>query len=44
MASVVLGLAAGGPTRIRDAGCIASRFPKLVATFRALGARIDVES
>jgi 3-phosphoshikimate 1-carboxyvinyltransferase len=44
MASVVLGLAAGGPTRIRDAGCIASRFPKLVATLRALGARIDVES
>jgi 3-phosphoshikimate 1-carboxyvinyltransferase len=43
MASVVLGLAAGGPTRIRDAGCVASRFPRLVATLRALGARIDVE-
>jgi 3-phosphoshikimate 1-carboxyvinyltransferase len=43
MASVVLGLAAGGPTRVRDAGCIASRYPKLVATLRGLGARIDVE-
>jgi 3-phosphoshikimate 1-carboxyvinyltransferase len=44
MASVVLGLAAGGPTRVRDAGCIAWRYPKLVATLRGLGARIDVET
>jgi 3-phosphoshikimate 1-carboxyvinyltransferase len=39
----VLGLTAGGPSRIRDAACIATSYPKFVATLRALGARVDVE-
>jgi 3-phosphoshikimate 1-carboxyvinyltransferase len=43
MAACVLALAAAGPSRIRDAGSIAARFPKFVATLRALGARIEVE-
>jgi 3-phosphoshikimate 1-carboxyvinyltransferase len=43
MTSAVLGLVARGPTRIRDAACIATSYPKFVATLRALGARIDVE-
>jgi 3-phosphoshikimate 1-carboxyvinyltransferase len=43
MTACVLGLLAKGPTRVRDAACIATSFPKFVATLRALGARIDVE-
>ncbi|WP_437672707.1 3-phosphoshikimate 1-carboxyvinyltransferase [Sorangium sp. So ce131] len=43
MTAAVLGLAASGPTRVRDAGCIAASFPLFVGTLRALGARIDVE-
>jgi 3-phosphoshikimate 1-carboxyvinyltransferase len=43
MTATVLGLVARGPTRVRDAACIATSYPKFVATLRALGARIDVE-
>ncbi len=43
MTAAVLGLVAAGPTRIRDAACIATSFPKFVATLRGLGARVDVE-
>jgi 5-enolpyruvylshikimate-3-phosphate synthase len=28
---------------VRDAACIATSYPKFVATLRALGARVDVE-
>ncbi len=42
MTAVVLGLLARGPTRVRDAGCIATSFPRFVGTLRALGATIDV--
>jgi 3-phosphoshikimate 1-carboxyvinyltransferase len=44
MTAAVLGLVAQGPSRIRDAGCIATSYPKFVATLRALGARVDVEA
>jgi 3-phosphoshikimate 1-carboxyvinyltransferase len=44
MTASVLALAARGPARVRDAGCIATSYPKFVATLRALGARVDVES
>jgi 3-phosphoshikimate 1-carboxyvinyltransferase len=44
MTSAVLGLVASGPSRIRDADCIATSYPKFVATLRGLGARVDVES
>lgn len=43
MTAAVLGLHASGPTRIADADCIATSFPRFVGTLRALGARIDVE-
>jgi 3-phosphoshikimate 1-carboxyvinyltransferase len=43
MTSAVLALVARGPSRIRDAACIATSYPKFVATLRALGARVDVE-
>jgi 3-phosphoshikimate 1-carboxyvinyltransferase len=43
MTAAVLGLVAAGPSRIRDAGCIATSFPKFVGTLRALGARVEVE-
>jgi 3-phosphoshikimate 1-carboxyvinyltransferase len=43
MSATVLALTAKGPTRVRDAACIATSYPKFVATMRALGARIDVE-
>ncbi len=42
VAAVVLGLAAAAPVRVRDAACVASVHPKLVATLRALGATLDV--
>jgi 3-phosphoshikimate 1-carboxyvinyltransferase len=44
MTASVLALAATGPSRVRDAGCIATSYPKFVATLRALGARVDVEA
>jgi len=44
MTAAVLALVARGPSRIRDAACIATSYPKFVATLRALGARVDVES
>jgi 3-phosphoshikimate 1-carboxyvinyltransferase len=43
MTSCVLALLASGPSRVRDAACIATSYPKFVATLRALGARVDVE-
>ncbi|WP_437597766.1 3-phosphoshikimate 1-carboxyvinyltransferase [Sorangium sp. So ce590] len=43
MTAAVLGLVASGPTRVRDAGCIATSFPLFIGTLRALGARIEVE-
>ena len=42
MTAAVLAFSARGPSRIRDAECIATSYPKFVATMRALGARIDV--
>jgi 3-phosphoshikimate 1-carboxyvinyltransferase len=42
MTAAVLALVAGGPSRIRDVGCIATSFPRFVGTFRALGADLDV--
>jgi 3-phosphoshikimate 1-carboxyvinyltransferase len=44
MTAAVLALVAKGPVRVRGAGCIATSYPKFVATLRALGARVDVES
>ena len=43
MTASVLALVADGPTRVKDAACIATSYPKFVATLRGLGARIDVE-
>ena len=43
MTAAVLALLGREPSRIRDAGCIATSYPKFVATLRALGARVDVE-
>jgi len=43
MTAAVLALVARGPSRVRDAACIATSYPKFVATLRALGARVDVE-
>jgi 3-phosphoshikimate 1-carboxyvinyltransferase len=43
MTAAVLGLVADGPTRVRDADCIATSFPRFVGTLRALGATIEVE-
>jgi 3-phosphoshikimate 1-carboxyvinyltransferase len=43
MTAAVLALLARGPSRIRDAACIATSYPKFVATLRALGAKVDVE-
>ena len=43
MSAAILGLVADGPTRVRDVACIATSFPKFVASLRALGARIEVE-
>ena len=44
MTATVLALTGRAPSRVRDAGCIATSYPKFVATLRGLGARIDVES
>jgi 3-phosphoshikimate 1-carboxyvinyltransferase len=43
MTAAVLALLARGPSRVRDAACIATSYPKFVATLRALGAQVDVE-
>ena len=43
MTAAVLGLVADGPTRVLDAACIATSFPRFVGTMRALGARVEVE-
>jgi 3-phosphoshikimate 1-carboxyvinyltransferase len=42
MTASVLALVADGPTRVKDAACIATSYPKFVATLRALGATVDV--
>jgi 3-phosphoshikimate 1-carboxyvinyltransferase len=44
MTACILGLVASGssPTRVRDADCIGTSFPKFVGTLRALGAEITV--
>lgn len=42
MAAAVLGLVAKGPSRVRDASCIATSFPRFIGTLRALGARVEV--
>ncbi|UQA59611.1 3-phosphoshikimate 1-carboxyvinyltransferase [Polyangium aurulentum] len=44
MTAAILGLVADGPTRVREADCIATSFPRFVGTMRALGARIEVEN
>jgi 3-phosphoshikimate 1-carboxyvinyltransferase len=43
MTAAVLALVARAPTRVRDAACIATSYPKFVATLRGLGARVDVQ-
>ncbi len=43
MSAAMLALTADGPSRIRNADCIATSFPRFVGTLRALGASIDVE-
>ncbi len=43
MTAAVLALVASEPSRIRDAGCIATSFPRFVGTLRALGAQIEVD-
>lgn len=43
MSAALLGLVTTpGETRVRDAACIATSFPRFVGTLRALGAKIDV--
>jgi 3-phosphoshikimate 1-carboxyvinyltransferase len=44
MTAAVLALVARAPSRVRNAGSIASAYPKFVATLRALGARVDLEA
>jgi 3-phosphoshikimate 1-carboxyvinyltransferase len=43
MTAAVLGLAAEGKVRVRDAACIRTSFPRFVGTLRALGATIEIE-
>ena len=43
MTAAILALVARGPCRVRNAECIATSYPKFVATLRALGVRVDVE-
>jgi 3-phosphoshikimate 1-carboxyvinyltransferase len=43
MTAAILALLGRGPSRITDADCIATSFPRFVGTLRALGARVDVE-
>jgi 3-phosphoshikimate 1-carboxyvinyltransferase len=44
MTACILALSASGPSRVEDAACIATSFPRFVGTLRALGARIDVDA
>ena len=44
MTATVLGLLARAPSRVRNADCIATSYPKFIATLRALGANIEVVS
>jgi 3-phosphoshikimate 1-carboxyvinyltransferase len=44
MSAAVLALTADGPSRVRDADCIAVSFPRFVGTLRALGAEVEVTS
>jgi 3-phosphoshikimate 1-carboxyvinyltransferase len=44
MTAAVLALLARTPSVVHDVDCIATSFPKFVATLRGLGARIDVAS
>jgi len=44
MTAAILALVARGPSKIRDASCIATSYPKFVATLRGLGAKIEVET
>lgn len=44
MTAAVLALVADGPSRVRNADCIATSFPRFVGTLRALGADIRVEA
>jgi 3-phosphoshikimate 1-carboxyvinyltransferase len=44
MSAAVLALVGGGPSRIRNADCIAVSFPRFVGTLRALGATLEVTS
>jgi len=43
MTAAVLALAGKAPSRVRDAACIATSYPKFVGTLRALGAQVDIE-
>ncbi len=42
MTAAVLGLVADGPTRVTDAACIATSFPRFAGTLRALGAEVEL--
>lgn len=44
MTAAVLALVGRAPSRVRGAGCIATAYPRFVATLRALGARVDVQA
>jgi 3-phosphoshikimate 1-carboxyvinyltransferase len=44
MTAAILALTAKAPSRVKDADCIATSYPKFVGTLRALGARIDIEA
>ncbi len=44
MTATILALTARAPSVVRDVDCIATSFPKFVATLRALGAKIEVET
>jgi 3-phosphoshikimate 1-carboxyvinyltransferase len=44
MTAAILALTASGPSRIKNADCIATSFPRFVGTLRALGARIEVDA
>ena len=43
MTVAVLALAGTGPSRVRNADCIATSYPKFVGTLRALGAHVEIE-
>jgi 3-phosphoshikimate 1-carboxyvinyltransferase len=43
MTATVMALLASAPCRVRNASCIATSYPRFIATLRALGATIEVE-